>query len=309
MAARSTDYLSAMPSSFWPGLIDRFQALLPARFRARRPVVPVLRLSGVIGGASPFRPGLTLSACAGGLERAFSTPRAKAVALLINSPGGSAVQSHLIYKRIRALSAEKQVSVLAFVEDAAASGGYMLACAADEIFADPSSLVGSIGVVSAGFGFDRLIERFGIERRVHTAGTRKAMLDPFRPEQPEDVARLEAIQRQVQETFVALVRSRRGSRLHGEADTLFSGLIWAGEEAKELGLVDGIGDLRAVLRERYGEEVELKAIPLGRPSLLGRWRRRGEPLIEAGAPPAGLVAASDLMAALDERAAWARLGL
>ena len=306
MTPRPTLYLSAMPSSFWSRLADGVQALLPARLRrARRPVVPVVRLQGVIGGGSPFRAGLTLATCAAALERAFKTREARAVALIVNSPGGSAVQSHLIFKRIRALAAEKKLAVLVFVEDAAASGGYMIACAGDEIFVDPSSLVGSIGVVSAGFGFERLIERFGVERRVHTAGVRKAMLDPFRPEQPEDVARLKGIQGKVQEAFVALVSRRRGARLRGEPDTLFSGMIWSGEEARDLGLVDGIGDLRGVLRERYGDEVQLKPVPLGGVSLFGRWARRGEPVIGE----AGLIAVPDLLAALDERAAWARLGL
>ena len=295
-----------MPLPLWSRLTDAVQAILPRRFRrAGHPVVPVLRLSGVIGGASPFRPGLTIAACASALERAFKTPRAKAVALVVNSPGGSPVQSHLIFKRIRALAGEKSLPVLVFVEDAAASGGYMIACAGDEIIADPSSLVGSIGVVSAGFGFDRLIERFGIERRVHTAGARKAMLDPFRPEQQEDVARLKGIQNQVQETFVALVRERRGEKLTGDPADLFSGNFWMGEEARALGLIDSLGDLRTVLRERYGAEVDIRPVPFSRPSFLGRWLRRGAPTIEELAP----LAAGSLIAAAEERTAWGRLGL
>src|ERR1043165_2274560 len=162
---------------------------VPHRFRSDIPVVPVVRLSGIIGFSTPLRPGLTLASVAKPLDRAFAWPRARAVALLINSPGGSAVQSHLVFQRIRQLSAEKKIPVIAFVEDAAASGGYMIACAADEIYADPASIVGSSGVVSASFGFQELIARIGVERRVHTAGQSKAMLDPFRPENPEDVAR------------------------------------------------------------------------------------------------------------------------
>ena len=165
------------------------------------------------------------------LERAFSVPGIKAVALVVNSPGGSAAQSHLIFRRIRALAEEKKLPVLVFVEDAAASGGYMIACAGDEIFADPSSIVGSIGVVSASFGFDRLIERFGIERRVHTAGENKAMLDPFRPENPKDVERLKALQARIHEVFVDLVQGRRGARLKAENPDLFSGAFWVGAEA------------------------------------------------------------------------------
>jgi signal peptide peptidase SppA len=197
---------------------DRLQLLLPRRFQAQSPLIPVVRLSGVIGSVLPLRPGLSLGVVAPVLERAFSTRRAKAVAIIINSPGGSAVQSHLIFRRIRAHADETGLPVLVFVEDAAASGGYMIACAGDEIFADPSSLVGSIGVLSASFGFDRLMERFGIERRLHTAGENKAMLDPFRPERPQDVERLKAIQANVHDVFRRLVETRRGARLRGELE-------------------------------------------------------------------------------------------
>jgi signal peptide peptidase SppA len=252
-------------------LRDRLQVLLPARFRASRPLVPVIRLSGPIGAVLPFRPGLSLSACAPMIERAFAMSGARAVAIVINSPGGSAVQSHLIFSRIRAHADEKRVPVFVFVEDAAASGGYMIACAGDEIFADPSSLVGSIGVLSASFGFDKLIERFGIERRLHTAGENKAMLDPFSPERPRDVERLHAIQAEVLDTFKRLVQTRRGTRLRGEPQALFSGAIWTGSEAVELGLVDGLGDVRSVMRQRYGEKVVLRVIAPARASLLARW--------------------------------------
>src|SRR6478672_7243029 len=210
-----------MPSSF-SALAERFRLLLPAGWGPAHPVVPVVRLSGVIGAVMPLRQGLSIAAVAPALERAFATRDAAAVAIVINSPGGSAAQSHLIFRRIRALAEEKQRAVFAFVEDAAASGGYMIACAADEIFADPASIVGSIGVVSAGFGFDRLIERAGVERRVHTAGRNKAMLDPFRPERPEDVERLKAIQERVHATFRGLVAERRGARLQGDPERLFS---------------------------------------------------------------------------------------
>ena len=250
---------------------DRLQVLLPPRFRASRPLVPVIRLSGPIGSVLPFRPGLSLSVCAPMIERAFATSGARAVAIIINSPGGSAVQSHLIFKRIRAHADEKRLPVFVFVEDAAASGGYMIACAGDEIFADPSSLVGSIGVLSASFGFDKLIERFGIERRLHTAGENKAMLDPFRPERPQDIERLQAIQADVLDTFKQLVQSRRGTRLRGEPGTLFSGAVWTGSEAVGLGLVDGLGDVRSVIRQRYGDKVVLRVIPPARTSLLARW--------------------------------------
>jgi signal peptide peptidase SppA len=178
-----------------PGLIDRLKLLLPEKFRPGGVVVPVVRLSGVIGAVTPLRPGMSLAGVAKTLERAFATKNAKAVALVINSPGGSPVQSRQIYLRIKQLAAEKKLPVLVFVEDVAASGGYMIACAGDEIFCDPSSILGSIGVVGGSFGFVDLIKKVGVERRLYTAGEHKATLDPFLPEDPEDVARLKKIQR------------------------------------------------------------------------------------------------------------------
>jgi signal peptide peptidase SppA len=277
----------------------RLRALLPRRWRERPPRVAVIRLSGAIGAVSPFRSGLSMAGVAGSLERGFSMPGIAAVALVINSPGGSAAQSHLIHQRIRSLAAEKKVPVLAFVEDVAASGGYMIACAADEIIADPASLIGSIGVVSAGFGFDRLIERIGIERRVHTQGEAKAMLDPFRPEDPADVARLKVIQADVQELFTALVTTRR-PKLDPE-EKLFTGAVWTGRQALGLGLVDGLGDVRSVLRARFGEKVALKLVAEKQGSLVARLLRRANP------GSTGL--AEEALAAIAERAAWARYGL
>jgi len=273
--------------------------LLPARFRTRPKRVAVVRLSGVIGAVSPIRRGLSIAAVAGSLEQAFGLKGVAAVAIVVNSPGGSPAQSHLIHRRIRALAEEKRVPVLAFVEDAAASGGYMIACAADEIVADPTSVVGSIGVVSAGFGFDRLIERIGIERRVHTQGEAKAMLDPFRPEDPADVARLKVIQADVQAVFTELVRSRRPNLKPGE--NLFTGAVWTGRGALELGLVDGLGDVRSTLRARFGEDVEIRLIAEARGSFIARLLRR--------AAPGGTGLADEAIVAIEERAAWARLGL
>lgn len=282
-------------------LPDRLRVLLPRRFRKAAPRVAVVRLSGVIGAVSPIRPGLSIGSVAPSLERAFGMPGLAAVALIVNSPGGSPVQSHLIFKRIRALAEEKGLKVFAFVEDAAASGGYMIACAADEIVADPASIVGSIGVVSAGFGFDRLIERIGVERRVHTQGEAKAMLDPFRPENPDDVARLKELQADVQDLFTGLVRARRPG-LDAEKN-LFTGAVWTGRQAVALGLADSVGDLRGTLRARYGEKVELHVVPETRGSLLARLLRRSTPGQTAAALPEGA------LAAIEERAAWARLGL
>jgi serine protease SohB len=235
--------------------LDGLRTLVPQRFRRDRPIVPVVRLTGIIGFSTPLRPGLTLAGIARSLDRAFAIGRAEAVALAINSPGGSAVQSHLIFRRIRQLAEQHKRRVIGFVEDAGASGGYMIACAADEIVADANSIVGSIGVVGGSFGFDKLIERFGIERRLYTSGEHKAMLDPFLPENPEDVDRLKKLQREIHDAFIALVKSRRDGKLAGPQDELFSGAYWTGRRALELGLVDAIGDLRGVLHERFGDKV------------------------------------------------------
>src|ERR1700749_4589987 len=259
--------------TFLPGMFDRLTELLPARLRRGTAVVPVVRLSGVIGAVTPLRPGMSLAGVARLLERAFATRNAKAVALVINSPGGLPVQSRQIYLRIRQLAAEKSLPVLVFVEDVAASGGYMIACAGDEIFCDPSSILGSIGVVGGSFGFQELIKKIGVERRLYTAGEHKAMLDPFKPENPDDVARVKALQHEIHSIFIALVKKSRGSRLKGSEDVLFTGEYWAGETSVSLGLADGLGDLRSTLRARYGDKVltPMIAPPSGMLSgLLGR---------------------------------------
>src|SRR5690348_6123287 len=253
----------------WPGLIDRCLDLLPARFRRGRAVVPVVRLSGVIGAVTPLRQGMTLAGVAKMLDRAFAMKNAKAVAVVINSPGGSPVQSRLIYLRIRHLAAEKKLPVLVFVEDVAASGGYMIACAGDEIFCDPSSILGSIGVIGGSFGFQDLIRKIGVERRLYTAGEHKAMLDPFLPENPDDVERLKSIQRDIHALFIALVKESRGGKLKGDDDVLFTGEYWAGEKSVSLGLADGIGDLRSTLRARYGEKVQTPLVAPARGMLSG----------------------------------------
>src|SRR5579885_400616 len=270
------------------------------RFLRGAPTVPVVRLTGPIGFSTPLSPGITLATTARLLERAFAVKNAKAVALVINSPGGSAVQSHLVYQRIRMLAEEKKKEVIAFVEDVAASGGYMIACAADEIVVDPSSIVGSIGVVSASFGFDKTIRKLGIDRRVHTAGERKMILDPFQPEKPDDVRRLKALQKDIHELFIALVKKSRGKKLKGPEKTLFSGEFWVGEQALKYGLVDRIGEIKTVLRERYGKKVET---PLISPPT--SWFSRRAP---------GVVSldgnwATTLISAIEARALWSRYGL
>jgi serine protease SohB len=283
--------------------LSAMRPLVPQRFRRDRPVVPVVRLNGVVGFSTPLRPGLTLAGLARTLDRAFATRHASAVALVINSPGGSPVQSHLIFRRIRELAQEKKLPVLAFVEDACASGGYMIACAADEIIADPYSIVGSIGVVGGSFGFDKLIAKIGIDRRLYTSGEHKAMLDPFLPEDPTDVERLKNLQRKIHDDFIALVKSRRGGKLNGPESDLFSGEYWIGGRALQLGLVDAIGDLRTVLRERYGEKVVTPLVAAER-GLLGR-RVFGA----GGSGLTQLAVADDLISALEARALWARYGL
>ncbi|MBN8980376.1 MAG: S49 family peptidase [Rhizobiales bacterium] len=286
------------------GLLGRLRGLLPARF-AGRPVVPVVRLHGTIGAVTPLRPGMSLASVAKLLEKAFATKGAKAVAISINSPGGSPVQSRQIYQRIRQLAQQKKLPVLVFVEDVAASGGYMIACAGDEIFCDPSSIVGSIGVVGGTFGFQDLIKKVGIERRVYTSGDHKSQLDPFLPENPDDVARLKAIQREIHDTFIALVKQSRGTRLKGEDDYLFTGEYWAGERAVKLGLADDIGDLRSVLRARYGDKVQTPLIaPAGGllSNVMGRKPGAGSLLGLTSGP-------EDLISAIEARALWARYGL
>lgn len=274
-------------------------------FGRRRPVVAVLRLHGLIGRMGPLRSGLTLAGLAGQIDQAFGMRRLKAVAISVNSPGGSPVQSSLIFKRLRSLAEEKEIPILAFAEDAAASGGYWLACAGDEIYADTNSVVGSIGVVSAGFGFPELLKRIGVERRVYTAGENKAILDPFKPEKEEDVARLESLQADVHESFMDLVRIRRGKRLKGEDGDVFSGAFWTGRQALDLGLVDGIGDMRTVLRDRFGKDVRIRVVQ-GRRSWLQRRMGFGAETV----PPVGGGAwASELLAAVEERLLWNRFGL
>jgi signal peptide peptidase SppA len=283
-------------------LTDRLARFLPAKWRLGGAVVPVVRLSGVIGAVTPLRPGLTLASVARILDRAFSTRNAKAVALVINSPGGSPVQSRQIFLRIRQLAAEKKLPVLVFVEDVAASGGYMIACAGDEIFCDPSSILGSIGVVGGTFGFHELIKKIGVERRLYTAGEHKASLDPFLPEDPEDVAKLKSLQREIHAIFIALVKQGRTGRLKGDESKLFSGEYWAGETSVQMGLADGIGDLRSVLKARYGDDVAMPVIAQPNGLLSGLLGRKSAGTISF----AGL--SEEFVSALETRAIWARYG-
>ncbi|ACP24257.1 putative peptidase [Sinorhizobium fredii NGR234] len=284
-----------------------FRKLMPRRFRRDGIAIPTIRLHGTImSGGGQFRPVLNLATVAPLLEKAFSVKEAPAVAISVNSPGGSPVQSRLIYQRIRDLADEKKKRVLIFVEDVAASGGYMIALAGDEIIADPSSIVGSIGVVSGGFGFPELLKKVGVERRVYTAGENKVVLDPFQPEKERDVEFLKSLQLDIHDTFIQLVKARRGSMLADHPD-IFSGLFWTGRRGQELGLVDALGDMRGEVKRRYGEKARLELIQPSR-SLFGR-RQPGAAVGGSIAAPLAASAAAGLLEAIEERALWARFGL
>lgn len=285
-------------------MISYLRRFLPKPLRNDKPVIPVVRLHGAIGGGGPLRTGLSLASVALPLERAFAMKKAPAVALIVNSPGGSPVQSRLIFKRIRDLAKENEKDVLVFVEDVAASGGYMIALAGDEIFVDPSSIVGSIGVVAAGFGFTEMIKKIGVDRRVYTAGEKKVILDPFQPEVPEDIEYLKSLQLEIHETFIDLVKSRRGDVLADDPD-LFTGKFWTGRSGVQLGLADAVGDLRGVLKDRYGEKAEPKLISAPR-GLFGRKTGLG-----VGSGGGRLVEGlgEELISSLEERALWMRYGL
>jgi signal peptide peptidase SppA len=266
-------------------------------FRARPPLIPLVRLEGLIAARAGAFGGMNLAGVAPLLERAFAIKRAPAVFLAINSPGGSPVQSALIASRIRQLAEEKKKPVIAVCEDAAASGGYWIACAADEIVADPASILGSIGVVSSGFGFQEAIARLGVERRLRTAGTEKTLNDAFRPQRAEDTARLDALLEELHTEFKDWVRARRGARFQAPEAELFTGRFWAGRRALALGLCDGLGDAAGEARRRFGETARL--LPIG-----PRRRRLPFSLLGGGA---ALLGEAAILA--EERAAWGRLGL
>jgi serine protease SohB len=282
--------------------------LVPNRFRKEGVAIPVVRLQGAImTGGSQFRPALNLATASPALEKAFAYKDAPAVAIAINSPGGSPVQSRLIFQRIRDLATEKNKHVLVFVEDVAASGGYMIALAGDEIFADPTSIVGSIGVVSGGFGFPEMLKKIGVERRVYTAGTNKAILDPFQPERESEIEYLKSLQLEIHQVFIDMVKTRRGARLSNDPE-LFSGLFWTGGRGRALGLVDGLSDMRSELKRRYGPKtrLELVSAPKG---LFGRKAPgigglSGDMAERIGS--AGVAAVAELA---EEKALWGRFGI
>lgn len=284
-------------------MLASLKRLIPKKFRKQKTVIPVVRLQGVIqAGGSQFRPALNLANIEDLLEKAFDKKGAPAVAIAINSPGGSPVQSRAIFHRIRDLAREKEKKVLVFVEDVAASGGYLIALAGDEIIADPTSIVGSIGVISGGFGFPELLKKIGVERRVYTSGENKSVLDPFQPEKQSDIDHLKWLQQEVHRVFIDMVKERRGAKLSDSPD-LFTGLFWTGETAQALGLVDGVGDMMAELRRRYGDKVEVEKIEASR-GFLGRFisSHKGNAGIGAGF-------AAGIVETAEERAWWSRYGL
>lgn len=277
--------------------------LIPRRFRSSGVEIPVVRLQGMIMATSnPMKSNLSLASCSQLLQKAFANKKAPAVAISVNSPGGSPVQSRLIFKRIRNLAENHKKHVLVFIEDVAASGGYMIACAGDEIFADPSSIVGSIGVVSSSFGFPELMKKIGVERRVYTAGKNKVALDPFQPEKKADIDHLKALQLEIHQTFIDLVKERRRTKLNVENDDLFTGMFWTGKTGVALGLVDGLSDMESLVKARYGQDTELKLISSSK-GLLGL------------KTPTGIIAAASentlhqIANIAEERALWSRYGL
>lgn len=288
----------------------KFSKLLPPALRKNKTIIPIVRMQGAImANSSPMRQNLSLASVAGPLKKAFDIKEAPLVAISINSPGGSPVQSRLIYSRIRELAEEKQKKVIVFVEDVAASGGYMIALAGDEIIADETSILGSIGVVAAGFGFVEVIKKIGVERRVYTAGKNKVSMDPFQPEKKADLQHIKQLQEDIHEIFINMVKDRRGDKLANDPD-IFSGMYWTGRPAKERGLIDGFGHMSAFLKGRYGPKTKL-VLMQGKKSLLGR----PIPAVKALNPSQniGQELANNLPGSVlneaEERALWARFGL
>ena len=262
--------------------------------------IPVIRLSGVIGQTGTLKSGLSLVALNKLIEKVFSIKKIPAVSLIINSPGGSATQSSLIASKIRSLANKKKIKVYAFVEDVAASGGYWLACAADEIYVDENSIVGSIGVISPGFGFVDMIKKLGIERRVYTSGKSKSFLDPFKNVKHEDLKRLEIIQEQIHQNFINHVKKSRGKKIKAKDNEVFNGLFWIGDKAVKLGLADGIGHIEDVLKEKFGQKTKIKIIEQKK----SFFQKKLSSSIDKK-----LIDYSELIAAFEEKSYWSRFGL
>ena len=277
--------------------------------KRRGPVISVIQLKGVIGGASSIRTGLSLSSLDKGIEGAFSHSGLKAVVLIVNSPGGSPVQSLLISNRIRSLADEKKIPVLAFAEDVAASGGYWLLSSADQIYASPSSIIGSIGVVSGGFGFTELIKKLGIERRLYTSGEKKAMLDPFSPEKASDLRHLKKVQDDIHDEFVNIVKLRRNGLLKGPDREIFSGAFWTGKKALELGLIDGLGDFYSVINEKFGKNIRIKKMKENSSFFKRKFGLYGKSLFFDLNHENSSVLCENVISAIENRLKWNRFGL
>ena len=262
----------------------------------KKKIVPHVRLTGVIGSAGRFNKGIDLAGQREILKKAFSLKKITHVAISINSPGGSPVQSHLIYSYIRQLAEKNKVKVIIFAEDVAASGGYLISCAGDEIYANSSSIIGSIGVIYSSFGFTELIKKIGIQRRVHTAGKNKSTLDPFLEEKSEDIERLKKIQLDLHQDFINVVEQSRGEKLQKKDIELFSGEFWSGQKAKQLGLIDGIGNANDILREKFGEDIVIKNFEKSKGWLSKKLSSSNDHL-------------DQLANILDERSIWQRYGL
>ncbi len=268
-------------------------------FQNTAPVVAILPLEGVIGADGRFSSALNLSGLEDKITQAFDVYNVKAVALAINSPGGSPVQSELIMRRIQQLSEEKKTPVYAFAEDVAASGGYLISLAAEEIYAHEASIIGSIGVISAGFGFNKAIEKVGVERRVYAAGDNKSILDPFQPEKEKDIKLLKDMQKEIHEFFKNLVKERRGDKLKGTQKVMFSGQFWAGNEAMKLGLVDGIGDIHSICKQKFGPKTKFKRIKEEKGFIKG--------LLGIAGPKQHI--SEEIIGTLESKSLWARFGL
>ncbi|MCK5424662.1 MAG: S49 family peptidase [Emcibacter sp.] len=268
-------------------------------FQNPAPVVAILPLEGVIGSGSRFSSALNLAGIEEKITQAFDVYNVKAVALAVNSPGGSPVQSELIMRRIQKLSQEKKIPVYAFAEDVAASGGYLISLAAEEIYAHEASIVGSIGVISAGFGFNKAIDKIGVERRVYAAGDNKSILDPFQPAKDKDIKLLKELQKEIHEFFKSLVKESRGDKLNGTQKIMFSGQFWAGKEAMKLGLIDGIGDLHSVMKEKLGDKTKFKRIKEEKGFIKG--------LLGMGGTKTKI--SEEILTTLEDRSLWARFGL
>ena len=259
--------------------------------------IPTLRLSGVIGQAGFMRSGLSINSLDKLIEKLFADKKSPAVALIINSPGGSPAQSSLIAEKIIKKSKEKNKKVISFVEDVAASGGYWLACASDEIYIDTNSILGSIGVISPGFGFVELIKKIGVERRVYTSGKSKSFLDPFKEEKEEDIKRLKNIQEQIHENFISYVKNRRGSKIREkDFDEVFSGLFWVGKKAIDLGLADGLGSIYDIIQQRFGKKAKIKIIDQKKSFIQ---RKLSSSLLDS----------ETIMQKIEEKAMWSKFGL